>query len=97
MVKDMEYLWYELYGILGYNLLVALVYGIDKLRAKHGSWRISERILLLLAFAFGGVGASLGMIWFNHKTAKPKFRFFVPLALILNLILFFVFFWESIN
>lgn len=95
MVNGMEYLLYEVYGLLGYNLVVALVFGIDKLRAKSGSWRISERVLLLLAFGLGGVGASLGMLWFNHKTAKPKFRILVPIALILNLALFFFFFYES--
>ena len=93
----MSYLVYEVIGIFVYNIVIALIYGIDKLCAKRGAWRISERFLLLLAFVFGGVGASLGMIWFNHKTAKLKFRFLVPIALILNLAVFFLFFWESVN
>lgn len=93
----MDYLIYEVIGIFVYNLVVALIYGIDKLRAKQGSWRISERFLIFLAFLLGGVGASLGMIWFNHKTAKPKFRILVPLALILNLCVFIFFFLESIQ
>ncbi|MBR4029949.1 MAG: DUF1294 domain-containing protein [Clostridia bacterium] len=91
----MNYLVYEVIGIFAYNIVVALIYGIDKLCAKRGAWRISERALLLFAFLLGGVGSCLGMIWFNHKTAKPKFRFLVPIALILNLVLYFLFFWES--
>jgi len=50
-------------------------------------WRISESALVLLAFLLGGAGAMFGMILFNHKTSKPKFRFLVPLAIIVNLII----------
>lgn len=67
-----------------WNLVVWLIYGTDKLLAKHHQRRISEGVLLTLAFCMGAVGAMFGMVVFNHKTAKPKFRFLVPLYVLLN-------------
>ncbi len=68
-----------------WNILVILIYAFDKSRAVRGERRIRERTLIILAFAFGGIGAVLGMILFNHKTSKIKFRILVPLAYILNM------------
>ncbi len=70
-----------------WNLCVFILYGVDKLKAKRGSWRIKESTLLIPAFLFGGVGAMFGMVIFNHKTARPKFRALVPLAAMLNVAL----------
>ena len=36
-------------ALLIWNLLVFLIYGIDKSKARRGAWRIPEKILLLLA------------------------------------------------
>ena len=69
---------------LVWNLAVALFYGLDKSRAVRGVRRISERSLILAAFLLGGLGAMFGMVWFNHKTAKPKFRILVPLSVIVQ-------------
>ena len=93
----MTYIWWEILGVFAYNLVVALVYGIDKWKSTHGKWRIPEKVLLILSFLLGAVGAVMGMIWFNHKTAKPKFRILVPLALMLNLAVYMLFFWDSIQ
>ncbi len=71
--------------LLGWNVLVALVYGLDKFFARRRMRRISENGLLVPAFLFGGLGAAMGMILFNHKTSKIKFRLLVPLAFVLNL------------
>ena len=62
------------------------VYGWDKLCAKRGMWRVPEKILLLLAFLGGSVGAMAAMAIFRHKTLHLKFRYGVPLILILQLI-----------
>jgi len=69
---------------VSWNVLVALFYGLDKLYAKNGSRRIRERTLLLWSFCLGGIGAMFGMVWFNHKTSKKKFRMLVPLAAVLS-------------
>ena len=57
-----------------WNLIVFSLYGYDKLCAINGYDRISEFTLLFLAFAFGGVGALLGMVLWRHKTLKIKFK-----------------------
>lgn len=41
-----------------------------------------EFTLLFLAFAFGGVGALLGMVLWRHKTLKIKFKLAIPFALL---------------
>ena len=71
-----------LFVILVWNATVMLVYGFDKLRARKGGRRIKEATLVTLAFLLGGFGAMFGMVLFNHKTSKPKFRYLVPLAVI---------------
>lgn len=68
-----------------WNIIVFFMYGIDKLKAKRSKWRISENALIVPAFLLGGLGAAFGMIVFNHKTSKIKFRILVPLAFIVNI------------
>ena len=63
-----------------WNLIVFSMYGYDKLCAIKGYDRISEFTLLFLAFAFGGIGALLGMVILRHKTLKLKLA--IPIALL---------------
>ena len=72
--------------LLAVNIAAFAVYGRDKMCAKRGMWRVPEKILLLLAFLGGSVGAMVGMAIFRHKTLHLKFRYGVPLILILQLI-----------
>ena len=65
------------------NLLVLLIYGMDKRKARKQQWRIPERTLLLLA-VLGPFGAVFGMYAFHHKTQKPKFYIGVPLIMLLE-------------
>ena len=55
------------------SLITFLLYGIDKRRAKHGRWRISEKALLAFSFFGGGVGGILAMQLFRHKTRHLYF------------------------
>ena len=57
-----------LYYLIVINIVTFLVYGIDKWKAKQGSWRISEATLLILAVFGGSIGALLGMKVWHHKT-----------------------------
>ncbi len=68
------------------NIVAFAVYGWDKLCAKRGMWRVPEKILLLIALLGGSVGAMVGMAIFRHKTLHLKFRYGVPLILILQLV-----------
>lgn len=67
------------------NIAAFSLYGIDKLKAKKNAWRIKESTLLIIALIGGSVGALVGMYAFRHKTKHLKFKFGVPLILILQL------------
>ena len=68
------------------NASTFIVYGWDKFCAKQGWQRIPEKILLLLAVLGGSIGAIAVMALFRHKTLHLKFRYGVPLILILQLV-----------
>lgn len=76
------------------NAITFIVYGIDKWKAKHGRWRISEATLLALALFGGSIGAYLGMYVWHHKTFHLKFKYGVPVILI-GEIAFLVYFMYS--
>ena len=76
-----------IYILILINVLTFLVYGIDKWKAKQGSWRISEATLLILAVIGGSIGALLGMKIWHHKTMHKKFKYGLPLILIIQIIL----------
>lgn len=63
------------------------MYGIDKYKAKKGKWRISEATLLLMAVIGGSIGAWAGMKMWHHKTMHKKFKYGVPLILLLQVAL----------
>ncbi len=69
------------------NLITFVAYGLDKYKAKAGSWRIPEKTLLLLTAVGGSMGALLGMKVFHHKMMHKKFYIGVPLILVLQLLL----------
>ena len=76
------------YIIMAYavwNVIVFFLYGIDKLKAKAGAWRIPEKTLIMCAVFFGALGAYLGMKTFRHKTKHTKFKVLIPLLLVLNI------------
>lgn len=74
-----------LYYLLIINAIAFLLYGIDKLKAKHGKWRIPELTLLFFAAAGGSVGAWAGMKVWHHKTQHWKFKIGLPLILLVQL------------
>mgnify|MGYP002537828087 CR=1 FL=1 len=53
-----------------WNLITFGMMGIDKYKAEHGKWRVSEKALLLSAFLMGAVGSLAGSRIFHHKTKK---------------------------
>ena len=72
------------------NIVTFLVYGIDKWKAKQGSWRISEATLLILAVIGGSIGALLGMKIWHHKTMHKKFKYGLPLILLVQIALIYL-------
>ena len=78
------------YYFITLNIVTFLVYGIDKWKAKQGSWRISEATLLSLAVIGGSIGALLGMQVWHHKTMHKKFKYGLPLILLVQIVLIYV-------
>lgn len=76
-----------IYYLLAINAVAFFVYGIDKLKARKGWWRIPETTLLLLAAIGGSIGAWLGMKVWHHKTMHRKFRYGLPVIFLLQLAL----------
>lgn len=66
------------------NLVVFLLYGLDKLKAVRGKWRIPEKTLLTGTWLMGGVGAMLGMKTFRHKTKHLVFQVSAPMGAMLS-------------
>lgn len=79
-----------IYILIGWNLITFLLMAVDKYKAVHGKWRISEQFLLTTAFAMGGIGSFLGSVVFRHKTRKWKFRVLLPVALLFNISVIFL-------
>ena len=67
-----------LFELIGVWLLLTgaaglLAIGIDKSRAVHQEWRISEKTLFVMALLGGFLGVATGMQLFHHKTSKLSF------------------------
>ena len=69
------------------NLLAFALMGIDKMKAKRGSWRIPEKTLFLVTALFGGLGGTLGMKVFRHKTKHWYFKWGFPALLAVQIVL----------
>ena len=85
------------YYILGINVILFIIYGIDKLKAKKGKWRIPENTLLLLAIIGGSIGAWLGIKVWHHKTLHKKFKYGIPLIVIAQIAIVVYIFRENIQ
>ena len=70
------------------NILGLVIMGIDKKRAIHHQYRISERTLWLVALCGGAVGTTIGMQVYRHKTKHLTFKIGFPTLAIVDVILF---------
>lgn len=80
------------YYLLIINLAALGCFGIDKVKAIKGSWRIPEKNLLLLTICGGSLGAIIGMILFNHKVKKPIFKWGIPLIMLVQIAMIWMYF-----
>ena len=69
------------------NLLAFALMGADKRKARRGAWRIPEMTLFLVTALFGGLGGTLGMYYFRHKTRHWYFKLGFPALLVAQLAL----------
>ena len=56
------------------NLVGLAVMAMDKSKARHHAWRISEKTLFLVSILGGSAGTWAGMYLFHHKTKHWYFR-----------------------
>ena len=77
--------------LIGYlamvNVVAFVTYGIDKLKARRNQWRIPESTLLLLAMIGGSIGAWIGLKVWRHKTLHKKFKYGIPLIIVVQIAL----------
>ena len=77
--------------LLIWNVMIFLIYGIDKFKARRDAWRIPEKYLLSFAFLCGGFSAWLAGIVFHHKTRKWYFKTVWFLGMVTTLVaLYFI-------
>ena len=76
-----------MYYLFAINIVSFFLYGIDKYKAKKNKWRISEATLLLMAVIGGSIGAWVGMRLWHHKTMHKKFKYGIPLIIIMQIAL----------
>ena len=67
------------------TVLGFIVMGVDKRKAQEKKWRIKEATLFAFAILFGGVGTTLGMYIFRHKTKHWYFAVFFPICALIDI------------
>lgn len=73
--------------VIAINCFAYALMWYDKHQAKKKGKRVSENKLFVIAFLFGALGIYLGMkAPIYHKAAKPKFKWGIPLMIVLNVI-----------
>jgi uncharacterized membrane protein YsdA (DUF1294 family) len=75
------------------NLLSFLVMAVDKRKSTVGNTteRTPEGVLFFLAAAFGSLGIYLAMQTLRHKTKKWYFQIGIPLMIVQNISILYVF------
>lgn len=64
----------------------------DKKMAQASKYRVPESRIFLIAIVGGAVGVLLGMEIFRHKTKDLKFKILIPVIIILQVILYRIFY-----
>lgn len=78
---------YEIVLIIAFGVMTLIGFasmGIDKKKAEEGKWRTKEATLFAIAILFGGVGSTLGMYVFRHKTKHWYFALFFPIFALID-------------
>ena len=78
---------YSMYYLFAINIVSFFLYGIDKYKSKKNKWRISEATLLMIAVIGGSIGAWAGMRLWHPKTMHKKFKYGIPVIIIMQIAL----------
>lgn len=87
MFENIFELKYIVIYLVMINVIGFLAMYLDKQKARNGSWRISEKTLMMLTALGGGIGTLTGMYLFRHKTKKLKFTIGIPVIIIAEILL----------
>ena len=68
------------------NIIGFIIMYVDKQKAKKHKWRIPEKTLLYITLLGGGIGTTIGMYMFRHKTQKIGFIIGFPTITIVEII-----------
>jgi uncharacterized membrane protein YsdA (DUF1294 family) len=79
--------------VLVVTITAFLTMGYDKAISMNARTvrRIPEKTLFTLALLLGAVGIYLGMLTFRHKTRKWYFQIGIPLLILLNVVILYIF------
>ena len=72
--KQIVLIIYGAYLVL-LSLITFFFYAADKRKAKKGSWRVPEKVLLLMSFLGGAYGGYTAMLTLRHKTKGEHWYF----------------------
>ncbi len=78
--------------IVGVNIVTFFFFGIDKIKSRLNSRRVSEKGLWFLSFIGGSPGALVAMHFFRHKTKKSSFQLWLVLIILLQILLVLFFY-----
>lgn len=68
------------------NIIGFFIMWLDKRKAIKGLWRIPEKTLFIITALGGGIGTTIGMYVFRHKTQKIQFVIGFPFITILEIV-----------
>lgn len=74
-------IYFIVINIIGFSIM-----WLDKYKAKKGKWRIPEKTLFIITTLGGGIGTTIGMYTFRHKTQKLNFVIGFPFITILEIV-----------
>ena len=77
-VRDVISVLLLAFTVFAINLVTFAIMAADKAASKTGGYRIAERTLFLCAMLGGGIGGTIGMFYFHHKTKHKQFLFGFP-------------------
>ena len=66
------------------NIIAIIICLTDKLKAKSGGWRISEKTLFTVSLIGGSIGMYVTMQIIRHKTKHKRFMIGLPIIIILQ-------------
>lgn len=75
--------------LLVVNIIAFILFGWDKHRARHQLYRVSEKILFLIALTGGSVGTLIGMYFWHHKTKHLQFTIGIPALMLVQILLYY--------